>query len=340
MKKFVCLLFCIAIALPIFSQEKKPFFKFWKRQKNQPVVVSDTVYIVINEAVTDTLEVGEVLPPKAIDTLDTDDKFIKVVLFDDYSWCYHNLGKPIIPDSLSDESWDENKVHAYKDLLLKDMPDEVDLLLVDSLHGYHIPSSGRIVSRYKFRSGREHNGIDIKLDKGDPVYAAFDGVVRVSLSGGATGGYGTLVIVRHMNGLETYYAHLSQANVKSGDLVKAGEVIGLGGSTGRSTGNHLHFECRYKGKSFDPERIFDFEKQTLRQENMTLYKHYFSIYSHYGQTDKQSKEASGRVIHVIKSGDTLGALARRYGTSVDKICKLNKISRNSTLRIGQRIVVR
>lgn len=324
----------------MLSQEKKPFFKFWKRQKNQPVVVRDTVYIIVNETSVDTLNDIEISAPIAIDTLDTDDKFIKVVLFDDFSWCYHNLGKPLIPDSISEESWDDDKVHAYKELALKDMLDEVDLFLVDSLHGYHIPSPGRIVSKYKFRSGREHNGIDIKLDKGDPVYAAFDGVVRVSMSGKATGGYGTLVVLRHLNGLETYYAHLSQTNVKSGDLVKAGEVIGLGGSTGRSTGNHLHFECRYKGKSFDPERIFDFEKQVLRQENMTLYKHYFSIYSHYGQTDKESKEASGRVVYTIKSGDTLGAIARRYGTSIDKICKLNKISRNSTLRIGQKIVVR
>ena len=155
-----------------------------------------------------------------------------------------------------------------------------------------------------------------------------------------TGGYGNLVVIRHANGLETYYGHLQKHNVKENDIVKAGEVIGFGGNTGRSTGPHLHFETRFQGQAFDPQRVFNFETGELRDSILTLKKHYFSIYSHYGMTDQESIEASKRKIHVIRSGDTLGGLAARYGTTVKKICQLNGFSSRKILRVGQRIIVR
>ena len=167
-----------------------------------------------------------------------------------------------------------------------------------------------------------------------------------------SGGYGNVVVIRHVNGLETYYGHLSKYLVKPDDIVKAGELIGYGGSTGRSSGPHLHFETRYMGQAFDPERIFDFQAGTLRDEIFTLKKHYFNVNSHYGMSDKQSANASnkppknqsgrgtGAVYYKVKSGDTLSKIAKRHGTTVSKICQLNGIKASKTLQIGQRLRVK
>ncbi len=277
---------------------------------------------------------------KAIDTVNTNDKYKKIVLFEDYTWKYIELERPNISDEDFQDAWEQEQIHAYTDVTLASLPSEVDLLLTDSLHGWACPIKGHVTSGWKFRRHRDHKGTDIALTTGDTIRAAFDGKVRVVREVADAGGYGNLIVVRHTNGLETYYAHLSKHLVEENELVKAGEVIGLGGSTGRSTGPHLHFEVRYMGKPFDAERIFDFPNGQLRDTLFTLKKHYFNIYSHYGQTDKESSQTTERVVHIIRSGDTLGALARKYHTTVARLCKLNGISANKTLRLGQRIVVR
>lgn len=354
MKKTVILLICIFIAFGTTAQDKKGLFQRIKERNT--TVIYDTIYIYVESQTPDTLSVDEDDEenlelegsiPVPFDTLDTDDKFQKILLFDDFTWAYFDITKPILPDTLDTDHWETDQVHSYRDVELKDIPDEVDLLLVDSLHGYCIPHPGPIVSTYKYRGRRPHKGIDISLNKGDAIYAAFDGVVRVALPTRYTGGYGNVLVIRHANGLETYYGHLSKYIVNSGDIVKAGELIGYGGSTGRSTGPHLHFETRYMGKSFDPERIFDFEHGKLRDTIFTLKKHYFSINSHYGQTDKQSIKASkekpkttGAVYHKVKSGDTLGKIAKKYHTTVKAICRLNGIKETKVLQIGQRLRVK
>ena len=362
MKKLTAIIICLLLSSIAFPQEKDGFFK---RVKNS-FTVHDTVYIyiqgtdtivVVNEDEAEDDEDDEEDEeftegiPMPIDTLNTADRYKKVVLFDNGTWLYYNIERPEIPDSISSDHWETQWVHTYRDIALKDLPDSVTLQLVDSVHRYCIPHSGPVTSRFKFRWRRPHRGVDIGLHTGDVVYAAFDGIVRVALPTSMTGGYGNVLVIRHLNGLETYYGHLSSYIVKSGDIVKAGEPIGYGGSTGHSTGPHLHLETRYMGQSFDPERIFDLEHGTLRCEEFVLHKHYFNINSHYGQTDQQSLAASKKApqdtsakgkknYYTVKKGDTLGKIAKKYGTTVNSLCKLNGFKANKTLKVGQKIRVK
>ena len=277
---------------------------------------------------------------RAIDTIATDDKYVKIILFDDHTWDYIELERPDIDTTGLFEDWDIESIHAYRDVKISDLPEEVDLLLADSTHHFVAPMIGRRSSTFKYRKGRPHNGIDLPLRVGDTIRSPFDGVVRYVGGGKATGGYGNLVVVRHPNGLETYYGHLSQRLVQENDLVAAGEPIGLGGSTGRSTGPHLHFETRYMGKPFDPERVINFDNGTLRDTTLTLKRHYFNIGSHYGMTDKESKSMGEAQYYRVKKGDTLGKIAQKHGTTVNALCKLNGISSKKVLQIGQRLRVR
>lgn len=219
--------------------------------------------------------------------------------------------------------WDTRTIHGYG-YNLTNMEDTVNLVLRYDSCDYSTPWLGRITSQFGERGARYHYGIDVKLYNGDPVSAAFEGMVRISKYSRS---YGNVVVVRHQNGLETLYAHLSARKVKSGDYVQAGEVIGLGGNTGRSTGSHLHFECRYKGEPIHPEDLIDWETGELVTDTLQLNQEHFAYL----------KEARAKKYHRIRSGDTLSAIARRYGTSVGTLCRLNHISRNKILRIGQSV---
>lgn len=154
-------------------------------------------------------------------------------------------------------SWETDKVHCYQGVKL---PDHYRIDLRD----FHMPTPSRLItSNYGYRAsfGRMHKGLDIKVYIGDTISSAFDGKVRV-VSYEAKG-YGKYVVIRHGNGLETIYGHLSKHLCKVGDVVKAGDPIGLGGNTGRSTGSHLHFETRLLGEALDPSLLFDFVAQDV-----------------------------------------------------------------------------
>lgn len=301
--------------------------------------------VVVNRRVSPVRTLGVV---SVIDTLPTPSEQISIVLFNDNTWRYV-LAEGFRNDTtVFDDHWSTTATHAYTDVDLNSFPDATPVQLVDSLRSYHYPYIGRITSRYGPRRGRSHQGIDMSLKVGDPVYAVFDGKVRLSK---AAGNYGNLVIIRHNNGLETYYAHLSERSVQPGEWVVAGQQIGLGGNTGRSTGPHLHFEVRYRGQSFDPERIIDFKTGELRREELLLKRRHFSIYAKFEQDfdeeveiekieEAERKAAQAIQYHTVRSGDTLGALARKYGTTVSRICQLNNIKSTSILRIGQRLRVR
>jgi hypothetical protein len=192
--------------------------------------------------------------------------------------------------------------------------------------GFHIPFDGVVTSRFGWRDGRNHNGIDIDLEVWEPVHSAFPGKVRFA---GYAGGWGRLVVVRHYNGLETFYAHLHRFKVEAGDEVEAGDIVGLGGSSGHSTGSHLHFEVRYKGVPIDPSHLISWKENSLVCDTLVLQKRRWSYASY----------PHGTTMHTVSRGDHLHGIAERYGTSIDRLCELNGISRRKYLRVGQQLLV-
>ena len=172
------------------------------------------------------------------------------------------------------DAFPDNRVNPFGRTAMAVLPDEINLLLVRDTADFCFPVCSRKTSNYGWRWNRGHHGVDIGLKTGEPVHAAFSGTVRVARR---MGGYGNCVVIRHANGLETLYGHLSKINVEPMQEVAAGEIIGLGGSTGNSTGPHLHFECRFLYQTFDPEWILDFETYGLRTRRLHLDKSYFGI---------------------------------------------------------------
>lgn len=201
--------------------------------------------------------------------------------------------------------------------------DTVHLQLTWADCDHHMPICGRITSPFGIRHGRHHYGTDLKLQVGDPVRSAFAGMVRISRY---HRDFGNVVVVRHANGLETLYGHMSKRLVEVGDVVEAGEVIGLGGSTGRSTGSHLHFEARYLGHPIDPEKLFDMEEGVLRSDQFSITPRTF-----------QKMTAGTETSYRVRRGDTLYGISRRTGVPVASLCRMNRISAKSTLRVGQQI---
>ena len=197
----------------------------------KPALLSDPVEPIAN--------MNGIIP---LDTLQTINEAVKIVIYNDNSWKYVRDREFVKDSSIYTKYWDTGTLFPYKEYPLSEMPASLAIDLVDSLKCYHYPHKGSIRSKYGIRHRRRHQGVDIPIKTGDPVYATFNGRVRISEYN--RGGYGNLIIVRHDNGLETYYGHLSERLVQSGEWVEAGQIIGLGGSTGRSTGPHLHFETR------------------------------------------------------------------------------------------------
>ena len=221
-------------------------------------------------------------------------------------------------------NWNNQYVHAYGNAIIP------ETYTID-LTGFHMPTpSTKITSPFGPRWRRMHNGLDLKVNIGDTIVAAFDGKVRIVKY--ERRGYGKYVVVRHDNGLETVYGHLSKQLVEENQLVKAGEVIGLGGNTGRSTGSHLHFETRFLGIAINPIYMFDFPKQDIVADTYTFRK--TQGVKRAGSHDTQVADGAIRY-HKVKSGDTLSRIAKLRGVSVSTLCKLNRIKATTTLRIGQ-----
>ena len=222
-------------------------------------------------------------------------------------------------------SWNIEKANPYGFKLWQtDSFNSLDLIDDEFSCTYVHPFKGVVTSWFGHRDGRQHKGIDIDLVTGDSVRSCFTGRVRVAKRHGA---YGNLVVVRHYNGLETYYAHLSKLMVKPGDVVDPGFVIGLGGTTGRSTGSHLHFEVRYKGIAVNPAGIINFRQHRLISDSVKVRKTKYGYASY----------PLGKEFHTVKKGDYLFKIANQYGVTINELCAWNGFRRNKALRSGQRI---
>ena len=228
-------------------------------------------------------------------------------------------------DSLYRHIWTDAHVNPYGNLF-DSLTDDVHIPMA----GFRLPAPGYVTSPFGWRRNRMHRGTDIKVQIGDSIRAAWGGQVRIV--GWDPRGYGYYVVIRHDNGLETIYGHLSRPIVDEYERVFAGDVIGLGGNTGRSTGSHLHWEIRYLGNALDPATFVDFSAGKLRNEE----EYVIGI-----RAIKEQRAAEAAMQwHKVRSGDTLSGIAKRYHTTVRKLCQLNKIRETSILQIGQKIRVR
>ncbi len=276
----------------------------------------------------------------------------QITVKDTQDFLYNLLKDEAEPElDIYTEGWNSRSVNAYAGM---EIPDTKTI----DVSEFAMPCPGYVTSPYGYRPRfrREHKGIDLKLQTGDTVYAAFTG--RVRLTNFERRGYGHYVILRHTNGLETVYGHLSKILVKPDQDVKVGEPIALGGNTGRSFGSHLHFETRYMGIPINPAAIFDFANQTVHTDTYNFDKRTYkkarnfdpAANSEYARSyqaahpQRTTASASGSKksasSYTIRKGDTLSRIASRNGVTVRQLCRLNGLTTKSKLTPGKRLRLR
>ena len=323
-----------------------------------------------------------VFAQKTIDTVDT--PLGRLLIFENRTWSlmnessFNGVLNERIHSFVSNnkpafiQTWNNEVCYTGKNNDLSKLNDTIWLCLnEEESNDFSIPVKGVVTSHYGYRSGRYHNGIDLALKIGDTVYAAFSGKIRYAKYN--DGGFGNLVIIRHNNGLETFYAHLSKHLVVPNQDVKSGDPIGLGGITGRSFGPHLHFEVRFYDGPINPEEIIDFSKKTLKKENLFVHKGLFvpgikpSDFYEVNEEDVKVEKVEPKptpvkvpekkiekvepkpVVKVkteekkyytVKSGDSLSEIAARNKTTVSKLCELNGIKPSTKIQIGKSLRIR
>lgn len=268
---------------------------------------------------------------------------------------YLNYAEEEEPEGdIYEEGWNSNMVNCYAGV---SVPQTV---VITGLDKFCMPCPGYVTSPYGYRRRfrRQHKGVDLKVQIGDTIRAAFDG--RVRLTKYEARGYGKYVVVRHTNDLETVYGHLSRFLVEPGTYVKAGDPIALGGNTGRSTGPHLHFETRYMGYAINPAAIFDFANQTTHTDSYTFDKRTYTQARNYSpeanaeyarayhqtrnqaaasNAEKRHNKAKTSSTYTVRKGDSLSRIAARHHTTVNKLCRLNGLKSSAKIRPGQKLKV-
>jgi hypothetical protein len=276
------------------------------------------------------------------------------------------------------ECWDNTETFPYEKTRLNDLPEHIEIPLLRQGERFTLTWYGRLNSPYGPRKGRQHHGLDLQLHTGDRVFAAFDGIVRYAKYNRA--GFGNCIVIRHFNGLETVYAHLSRIEVSVNSLVRSGDPIGRGGNTGRSYGSHLHFEVRFKDFSIDPERLIDVQSGQLRMDTLRFARHLLGGRRYPGdlqdgtETADSSLQTSDATVvpavlletedepepvvipaklksapkgrthrpayYTIRKGDNLGVIQRRTGVPQSRIRSLNPGLNARKLSPGKKLRIR
>ncbi|TAE49597.1 MAG: LysM peptidoglycan-binding domain-containing protein [Cytophagales bacterium] len=226
--------------------------------------------------------------------------------------------------------WDSRNINPYQWNTEK-LRDTIHLTLYEPEKGelWASPLEKTLTtSPFGPRWGSFHAGIDLNLRTGDPVYSLFDGIVRISAF---MAGYGNTVVVRHKNGLETLYGHLSKCKVEVGQEVKSGQIIGLGGSTGWSTGPHLHLETRYAGQAFNPALLYDFGK-----DDQLMFQEFDLMPHHFAHILGQVRQ---KITHTVLAGETLQSISIKYNVPVYNIARKNQLTIFANLKEGQKLII-
>lgn len=222
-------------------------------------------------------------------------------------------------------------------------------LKLPSLRGragrFVMPAVGRLTSPFGYRPRfrRMHRGVDIAVRTGDTIRAAYDGVV--AYRGREPRGYGNYMVITHSGGIETLYGHLSEFIAESGQSVRAGQAIGLGGNSGRSTGSHLHFETRYRGMAVDPFEAEPALRAALGSGRQTApVPRTLARPASLGNrvAPKAMPEAAESLprTYTARRGDSPASIARRFRLPVEALCRLNSITPNQLLFSGQELKLR
>lgn len=273
-------------------------------------------------------------------------------LLEEYRSLVGETNEVLIPSEVKEEEidvtsefWDTSKIRIDYNT---DVSFPINIQFKESNYVSPISRDKVVTSRYGWRKGRAHRGIDIDLVTGDSLYAMFDGVVRFA---SYSSGHGNTVVVRHFNGLETVYAHLSAYDVKENDSLVAGAYLGKGGATGNARGSHLHLEMYYKGIPVNPEYLLSFdENNEVRSQDIWITKTWTrpELHNSKRQTEleifstKEEAVASSlkpKRVYIVKQGDTLSRISSRNNISMALLCKSNHIKQSSTLRVGQKLII-